>query len=117
MKIDQRIDKRRKVEYYMPVMDNNTHEILGYISDISARGFRLESEKTLTASKDYAMSLNQVSDISSSPYITLVARAVWVQPDPIIPNDYLGGFTIVSISQNEQKIFQRIVEIYGTPVD
>ncbi len=117
MNIEQRIDKRYKVGYYMPVINNNTLEILGYMSDISPRGFKLESGKALTVNKDYRICLNQISEISDSPYINLVARAVWVQPDKITPDEYFEGFRIVSISQNAQKIFQRIVEVYGTPVD
>ena len=117
MNTEQRFDKRYKIGQYMPVIDNNAREILGFMSDISPGGFRLESEKALMVNKDYRICLNQISEISDSPYINLVARAVWIQPDKLNLNEYFEGFRIVSISQNAQEIFQRIVEIYDTPVD
>jgi len=115
MRNERRILERVKFGYYMRVVDNNTHELVGYLSDISPRGFKLDSQKALTINKDYALRLDLTSEIANEPYIVFVARAMWGQPDPINPNEYIQGFQIVNISPNEQKIFRRIVEKYGTP--
>lgn len=98
----------------MPVIDSNSQELLGYISDISPGGFRLESQKPLTVDKDYTVRLERTIEIANKAYILLVARAVWGQPDPITPNEYLEGFKIVSISKYEQEIYARMVEKYST---
>jgi len=99
----------------MRVTDNNTHELVGYLSDISPRGFKLDSQKALTANKDYALRLDLTAEISDKSYIAFVARARWNQPDPIDPFGHNEGFQIVNISPYDQEIFQRIVEKYGTP--
>jgi hypothetical protein len=99
----------------MRVIDNNTHELSGYLSDISPRGFKLDSQKALMINKDYALRLDLTPEISNKPYIVFVARAIWSKPDPINPNEYILGFQIVNISTFEKVIFQRIVEKYGIP--
>jgi hypothetical protein len=115
MGFEQRIDKRHKFGYYMRAIDNNTNELLGYLSDISPRGFKLEVKKALTIDKDYSVKLELTSEISGMPYIVFVARVLWSHPDPITPIEYIGGFRIISISPSDQEIFNRIMEKYGTP--
>ena len=115
MRDERRITKRHKFGYYMRVINNNTHEFIGYLSDISPRGFKLDSQKALTIKNDYTLRLDLTSEISSWSYIIFVARAIWGQPDPINPNEYIQGFQIVSILPGEQEIYQRIVEKYGIP--
>jgi hypothetical protein len=112
---EKRSDKRRKYGDFMRVTDNNTHELLGYLSEISLRGFKLETPKVLTVKKDYTLRLEYTSEVADKPYIVFVARAKWSQPDHIIPNEYIEGFQIVSISPSEQEIYQSIVERYGPP--
>lgn len=99
----------------MLVTDNNTHDLVGYLADISPGGFKLDSQKPLTVNKDYALRLDLTPEISDKSHITFVARALWTRPDPIDPGDFNEGFRIVSISSSDQGIFQRIVEKYGTP--
>jgi len=112
---ERRYNKRLKFGYYMRVIDNNTQEHLGNISDISLRGFRLDSQKALTVNQDYTLRLDQTSMISDKPYIVFDARAMWGQRDPIIPNEYNEGFQIIGISQHEEEIYQCIMEKYGVP--
>lgn len=99
----------------MCVIDNNTQELLGNLSDISPRGFRLDSQKALTINQDYTLRLEQTSMVSDKPYIVFDARAMWGQRDPIIPNEYNEGFQITGISQYEEEIFQSVMEKYGVP--
>ncbi len=99
----------------MRVTDDNTHELLGYLSEISLRGFKLESPKALKVKQDYTLRLEYTSEVADKPYIVFVARVKWSQPDPIIADEYIEGLQIVSISPFEQGIYQSIVEKYGPP--
>ena len=99
----------------MRVTDNYTYELLGYLSEISLRGFKLDTQKVLTVKNDYTLRLEYASEAADKPYIVFFARAKWSQPDPITPNEYIVGFQIVSIAPSEQKIYQSIVEKYGPP--
>jgi hypothetical protein len=59
--------------------------------------------------------LDLTTDIVDKAYIHFVARAMWSQPDPITPNEYIQGFQIVSMSPNDLEIFKCIVEKYSKP--
>jgi hypothetical protein len=97
----------------MRVIDNDTHEVVGYLSDVSQGGFRVDSQKPLKVNKDYALRLDETSEISDKSFIAFIARAMWKQPDPIDPNAQNEGFQIVSISPYDQEIYQRVVDKYG----
>ena len=113
MRSEQRSIARRKFGYYMRAKDYNTNELLGYLSDISPTGFRLESQKGLTIDKEYAVKLELTSEISDMPYIVFVARVLWIKQDPLNPSDFIAGFQIVRISPYEQDIFNRIMQKYS----
>ncbi len=115
MQKEKRKDKRRNNGSYMRVTDNNTHELLGYLCEISPQGFKLETPKVLAIKKDYTLRLEYTFEVADKPYIVFIARAMWSQPDAIIPNEYIEGFRIVSIAPSEQEIYQSIVENYGPP--
>ena len=99
----------------MRVLDNSTHELLGYLSEISLKGFKLESPKVIPIHKGFTLRLEYTSEVEDKPYIVFIARAVWIQPDPVIPNEYIVGFRIVDISPSEQEIYKDVVEKYGPP--
>jgi len=112
------ITERRKYQRYkngdyLPVKDNNTEEIMGYLTEISLGGFRLESPKNLVVGTDYTLRLEYAIEEKEKRWIIFVARVVWIQPDPITPNEYILGFQIVNIAPSEQEIYQSIVENYG----
>jgi hypothetical protein len=98
----------------MRVIDNDTQEIVGYLSDISPRGFKLDCQKSLAINQDYTLRLDLTPDISEKSYIAFVARVMWKKPDPFNPVAHIQGFQIVSISPYEKEIFQRIVDKYGS---
>jgi hypothetical protein len=110
---ERRSTNRRKFGYYMPVIDNATQKIVGYLSDISPRGFKLESQKSLVANTVFNMRLDLTPEFSRRSNIAFFARVVWSQPDPISPMEFVHGFQIVNIGLEEQAIFDRIVGKYG----
>jgi c-di-GMP-binding flagellar brake protein YcgR len=107
--------ERHKYGSYMRVTDNSTHELLGYLSDLSLGGFRLDSPKALPVKKDYTLRLDYASVVEEKPYIVFVAQVRWLRPDPITPNEYSAGFQIVSMAPSEQEIYQTVVDTYGPP--
>jgi hypothetical protein len=115
MLTERRKDDRHKNGDYMRVTDNNTGEIIGYLTEISLGGFRLETPKALLVEKDYTLRLEYAIEEKEKWYIVFVARAKWRQPDPIEPYEYILGFQIVNIAPSEQEIYQSIVENYGLP--
>jgi hypothetical protein len=96
----------------MPVVDTSNQECIGYLSDVSSQGFKLESPKPISPDVIYSLRLDLTSAISSRSYIILQAKSVWSHGDPILPNEYVHGFQILSIAPDDQVIFQRIIENY-----
>jgi hypothetical protein len=115
MDYDRRKIKRRKFGYYMQVIDNETHELVGYLSDISPQGFKLDTQKALPVNQEYTLRMDLTAEISEKSYIAFVARAMWKKPDPLDPASQIEGFQIIGITPYEKGIYQRIVEKYGKP--
>jgi hypothetical protein len=113
MDSERRIVNRRKFEYYMPIVDIQTQECIGYLADISPKGFKLEGTKLIEIGSELALRLDLTPDISSKSYIVIQAKAVWSQSDPIVPNEYLHGFQILSILPDDQIIYQQIINRFG----
>lgn len=110
---ERRSSNRRKFGYYMPVIDNKTQKIVGYLSDISSGGFKLESQKSIVTNTVFHLRLDLTPEFSRRPNIVFFARVAWSQPDPISPLEFVHGFQIVSIAPDEQAIYDRIVGKYG----
>ena len=113
MQPERRKEGRHKGGDYMRVIDNDTEEIIGYLTEISLGGFRLECPKLLTLDKDYTLRLEYALEEKDKWYVVFVAQAKWSQADPITPSEYIQGFQIVAIAPSEQEIYQGIVENYG----
>lgn len=97
----------------MRVIDNLTSDLVGYLTDISPRGFKLDSVKPLIPNKDYTLRMDLTPDISDKSFIVFIARARWSKNDPTDPNSFVDGFQIVNISPHDEDIFNRVLEKYA----
>ena len=110
---ERRINARRKFGYYMRIFDNVTNEIVGYLSDISPRGFRLDSPKLLAVNKEFTLRLDLTSEVSDRLFIVFIASVKWSKQDPFDPNSFIEGFQITNIAPRDEEIFNRILDKYG----
>lgn len=110
---NRRINPRRKFGYYMRVIENSTSEVIGYLTNISTRGFRLDCVKPLPVNKEVVMRLDLTPDISERTSIIFVARCRWSHLDPYDPTSVVEGYQVINISPQDEEIFNRIVEKYG----
>jgi uncharacterized protein YciU (UPF0263 family) len=111
---ERRNTKRRRFTYYMPVEDNDTHELVGHLTDISDFGIRLDCPRLQQIDKDYHLRLELTSDLADKASIILVARAKWCHEDKLTPNIYNVGFQIMDLDPGDVKIFNAMLEKYGT---
>jgi hypothetical protein len=111
----ERKDERHKNGCYLRVTDNFTHELLGYLSEISLGGFRLETPKPLKVGNFFSLRLEYTSEVIDKPYVILVAQSKWINSDPIMPNEFTQGFQIISMSASEMETYQNVVANYGPP--
>jgi c-di-GMP-binding flagellar brake protein YcgR len=113
MLTERRREGRRNNGDYMRVTDNITSDLIGYVIEISQGGFRLECPKALAVGEDRTMRLEYTIEVQDKSFIVFIARARWIRPDPVMPNEYVQGFQIVSMEPAAKKIYQGIVENYG----
>jgi hypothetical protein len=111
---DKRKIDRRDFAYYMQVKDETTKQVIGYLSDISSGGFRLDCPKAIPPGSDFRMYLDLTADIADKNSMVFIARSKWVKPDYVDPNTYNVGFEIVNIAPSDMLIFQRMFEKYGS---
>src|SRR6266498_1330573 len=114
MAAERRRQKRRKVTYYMPVVDANTLQVVGYLTDISALGIRVDSKKPLTLNASYRLRLDLSQEMANKTFMVFNGRSKWCQMDRLEPNTYNVGFEVSVFSRDDTDIFQRIYDRYGS---
>jgi len=112
---DKRKIKRRDFTYYMQVTDDLSKQLIGYISDISTGGFKLDSPKKIPAGQDFRMNIALSRDIADKTSMVFIARSKWCHPDHVDPNTYNVGFEIINMAPSDMIIFQRMFDRYGSP--
>jgi len=111
---DKRKIARRDFTYYMQVTDAISKQLIGYLSDISTGGFRLDSPKQIAAGKDFRMQIELTPDIADKNSMVFVARSKWCRPDHVDPNTYNVGFEIINMAPSDVAIFERMFDKYGS---
>jgi hypothetical protein len=111
---DKRKINRRDFTYYMQVTDDLSKQLIGYLTDISTGGFRLDCPKQIPAGQDFRMQIQLTSDIAEKNSMSFVARSKWCHTDHVDPNTYNVGFEIVTMAPSDMVIFQRMFDKYGS---
>jgi hypothetical protein len=110
---DKRKIDRREFTYYMQVTDDITKQLIGYLTDISTGGFKLDSPKPIPSGQDFRMHIDLTADVADKNAMVFIARSKWCRPDHIDPNTYNVGFEIMNMSPSDMVIFQRMFDKYG----
>ena len=105
---------RRDFTYYMQVTDDVTKQLVGYLSDISTGGFKLDSQKQIPAGQDFRLHIELTPEIADKNSMVFIARSKWCRRDHVDPNTFNVGFEIINISPSDMAIFQRMFEKYGS---
>jgi len=105
---------RRDFTYYMQVTDDITKELIGYLSDISTGGFKLDCDKRIPTGQDFRLSVQLTNEIADKTSMVFIARSKWCRTDYIDPTSFNVGFEIINMAPSDMLIFQRMFEKYGT---
>ena len=112
--MDERRDLDRKdFPYYMQLIDHDTQELVGHLTDISSGGFKLDSQSPIPPNKDFRFRMDLTSEVADKPAMVFVARSKWCQVDRFDPFCYNVGFQLIDISPGDLEIFNRLIEKYG----
>jgi len=105
---------RRDFTYYMQVTDEMNKQLIGYLSDISTGGFRLDCPKQIALGRDIRMHIELTPEVADKNSMVFVARSKWCRPDHVDPNTYNVGFEIINMAPSDMVIFQRMFEKFGS---
>jgi len=105
--------ERKEYFYYTRLIDNDTLEIVGHLTDISIGGFKLDSQVPIPINKDIRFLMNLTSEVADKPFMIFAARSKWCKVDPIDPYVYNIGFQLLRISSDDLEIFSRMIKKYG----
>ncbi len=111
---DKRKINRRDFTYYMQVTDDTSKKLIGYLTDISTGGFRLDCPKEISPGQDFRMQIQLTPDIADKNSMVFIARSKWCHPDHVDPNTYNVGFQIINMAPSDMSIFQRMFDKYGS---
>ncbi|MDK1028820.1 MAG: PilZ domain-containing protein [Anaerolineae bacterium] len=112
------MDERRNIErkdfsYYMRLINSETKDLLGHLTDLSSGGFKLDSPTPIETGKDFRLQMELTSEVADKPSMTFVARSKWCQVDPLDPFIYNVGFQMISIEPENMEIIIRMMDNYG----
>ena len=111
--IERRKLNRRNVSYYLPVMDDNTKQVVGHLIDISPTGLMMDSKIPVPTNLRYNLRIDLMEDIAGKAIVEFDAVSIWCRPDPIQPYLYNAGFQIVNIGPEDVEVIKIIAEKYG----
>lgn len=112
-KAEKRNLGRKAFSAYMPVVDEKEEKTIGYLTDVSPRGFRLDCRQELSINNTYSLRVDLNDELAVKSSLQLVARNKWCRRDELDPFVYNVGFQIVSMAPEDAAIYQKIVEKYG----
>ena len=110
---ERRTTPRKKFDYYLRVVDDDTQERLGHLVEVSALGFQLDTTAPHPAEKDYYLRVELTPDLGDRPFIIFIGRSKWCKMDGIEANLYHVGFQMMEIMPDDKEIFLGILKKYG----
>ena len=98
----------------MRVLDDESLKLVGHLSDISSKGFKIDSQMPIAPGIQFRLRMDLTAEVSNKAYIIFSAISRWCRVDPLDPFIQNVGFEIMEISTEDSAIYQRIVEKYGS---
>jgi len=112
-KQERRRLKRRKLAYYIVVLDALAEKTIGHLVDVTPNGIMMDSRDPLPLEKEYTLRLDTSEDVADKIFITFIARTIWSLPDPVDISLYDVGFSIVDIAESDADILKHISDKYA----
>jgi PilZ domain-containing protein len=111
---NRRKRERRACSLYMQFVNSRNGEPIGDVADISREGFMLECVKPIQLNMDYSFRVDLSAEISTKPFIVLIARSRWSRPDPLDGRLYDTGFEIIRMDHADAQVFEAIYDRFGS---
>ena len=110
---ERRKMNRRKISYYLPVMDSATKQVIGHLMNLSPTGLTMDSQVPIPPKLKFSLHMDLMEEIAGQASVEFEATSVWCLPDSIQPFLYNAGFRIIDISPADLEVIIQIAEKYG----
>lgn len=97
----------------MQVLDANTLKLVGCLTQISAVGIQVDSEKPIPVNTNFKLRVDLTTDIANKTMMVFNGRSKWCEPDRAEPNSYNVGFEVTLLSRDDAAIYDRMIEKYA----
>ena len=108
----QRRLQRRYLFHYLNVLDQNTDELFGLLSDITTEGCMLLCENSIKTNNRFYLKLEFPPEIAEPREIIFDAESRWSSAD-INPNYNSAGFQFQNISQASKDAINLLIRELG----
>lgn len=104
--------KRRHLIYYLRVLDCTTDELLGFLVDITTRGFMVMSEKPIETDKVFHLKILRASEGDQKQFLLFDARSKWSERS-INSEFYDTGFELMNVTPDDFAEIEKIIDELG----
>jgi len=110
---ERRSTQRIKISYYVPIVNAESYEKLGVLSEITTKGLLVDAQKILPVDQQFKLRLDLNDETFEQPFINFKAQVKWVRPDRFQPGYYNIGFEMVNLTQGDLRIIEQIMQNYA----
>jgi len=107
---------RKELLFYLNILEENTHEPLGHLVNLSNEGMMIIiTDKAISFKKDQVKNVSiQLPDFDefTKKFIKLHVEVRWMKPD-INPNLYRIGCSFVEINPDDLPIIKQVQDVLG----
>ncbi len=105
--------RRRKLLFYLDIIDQETHKLLGHLGDISKDGIMILTEKPIQFENVKRIKI-QLPDFKefTKKYIEVEVDKRWEKPDSK-PNLYRLGCRFIKLNEEDVPTLEHVQEVLG----
>ncbi len=106
--------RRRKLLFYLDIIDQETHKLLGHLGDISKDGIMIITDKPIPFEnvKQIKIQLPDFEEEFTKKYIEVEVEKRWVKPDNN-PNLYRIGCRFIKVNEEDLQTIEHVQEVLG----
>lgn len=108
---DARRRAREVVDQFLPVMNRDTGELIGYLTDVTIEGGMIESGEALPEGAVFPLRIELDEPVNGNQVIDLEGRCVWNRKDRNAVFHYVG-FEFTSVSTEARERIHELAERY-----
>ena len=111
---ERRTVPRRKMAFYFQVLDAETRELFGHLTDVSIKGMLIDRPQPVQVGTQFNLRIQTPPGMADTEFIVFRVRSRWCKPDQIAPNVFNTGFEIVQMTPHDAEVFKSIIDAFAS---